>query len=111
MEQAQEPQGLLDWLSDKYKEFGADLEFVSNRCVFRALPEECELNSGTYVGRRRDRSLSRDSEVSVASFATRSTSSRSQRRSRERCAPPLLARANRADSTLGTGRGRVHVGR
>ncbi|VDC03933.1 unnamed protein product [Peniophora sp. CBMAI 1063] len=31
MEQAQEPQSLLEWFADKYKEFGANLEFVTNR--------------------------------------------------------------------------------
>lgn len=31
MEQAQEPMNLLEWFSDKYKEFGAELEFVTNR--------------------------------------------------------------------------------
>ncbi|KAG8742656.1 Polypeptide release factor (eRF1) in translation termination [Ceratobasidium sp. 414] len=31
MEQAAEPLSLLEWFADKYKEFGATLEFVSNR--------------------------------------------------------------------------------
>ncbi|GAA5942865.1 hypothetical protein JCM10213_002975 [Rhodosporidiobolus nylandii] len=31
MEQAAEPQNLLEWFSEKYKEFGAELEFVTNR--------------------------------------------------------------------------------
>jgi len=31
MEQAQEPQPLLEWFAEKYKEFGANLEFVTNR--------------------------------------------------------------------------------
>jgi len=31
MEQAAEPQLLLDWFAEKYKEFGANLEFVTNR--------------------------------------------------------------------------------
>jgi len=31
MEQAQEPQALLEWFAEKYKEFGANLEFVTNR--------------------------------------------------------------------------------
>jgi peptide chain release factor subunit 1 len=31
MEQAEEPQALLEWFADKYKEFGANLEFVTNR--------------------------------------------------------------------------------
>ncbi|KAG9103617.1 Polypeptide release factor (eRF1) in translation termination [Ceratobasidium sp. 370] len=31
MEQAAEPMSLLEWFADKYKEFGATLEFVSNR--------------------------------------------------------------------------------
>lgn len=31
MEQAQEPVNLLEWFSEKYKEFGAELEFVTNR--------------------------------------------------------------------------------
>ena len=31
MEQAEEPQALLEWFAEKYKEFGANLEFVSNR--------------------------------------------------------------------------------
>ena len=31
MEQSQEPQPLLEWLADKYKEFGANLEFVTDR--------------------------------------------------------------------------------
>jgi peptide chain release factor subunit 1 len=31
MEQAQEPQALLEWFAEKYKEFGASLEFVTNR--------------------------------------------------------------------------------
>ncbi|KAL5490582.1 ERF1 [Sanghuangporus weigelae] len=31
MEQIQEPQPLLEWLADKYKEFGANLEFVTDR--------------------------------------------------------------------------------
>jgi peptide chain release factor subunit 1 len=31
MEHAQEPQPLLEWFAEKYKEFGANLEFVTNR--------------------------------------------------------------------------------
>ena len=31
MEQAEEPQPLLEWFAEKYKEFGANLEFVTNR--------------------------------------------------------------------------------
>lgn len=31
MEQASEPQSLLEWLAEKYKDFGAQLEFVTNR--------------------------------------------------------------------------------
>ncbi|KAF4578487.1 Polypeptide release factor (eRF1) in translation termination [Pleurotus pulmonarius] len=31
MEQSIEPQPLLEWFADKYKEFGANLEFVTNR--------------------------------------------------------------------------------
>ncbi|GAA6031576.1 hypothetical protein JCM8097_006530 [Rhodosporidiobolus ruineniae] len=31
MEQAGEPMNLLEWFSEKYKEFGAELEFVTNR--------------------------------------------------------------------------------
>ena len=31
MEQVQEPQSLLEWFAEKYKEFGANLEFVTNR--------------------------------------------------------------------------------
>jgi peptide chain release factor subunit 1 len=31
MEQAAEPQPLLEWFAEKYKEFGANLEFVTNR--------------------------------------------------------------------------------
>jgi hypothetical protein len=31
MEQVSEPESLLDWIADKYKEFGANLEFVTNR--------------------------------------------------------------------------------
>ncbi|KAH7914055.1 peptide chain release factor eRF1/aRF1 [Hygrophoropsis aurantiaca] len=31
MEQATEPQALLEWFAEKYKEFGANLEFVTNR--------------------------------------------------------------------------------
>ncbi|EJD46105.1 peptide chain release factor eRF/aRF subunit 1 [Auricularia subglabra TFB-10046 SS5] len=31
MEQSQEPQSLLEWFAEKYKEFGANLEFVTNR--------------------------------------------------------------------------------
>jgi peptide chain release factor subunit 1 len=31
MEQADEPQALLEWFAEKYKEFGANLEFVTNR--------------------------------------------------------------------------------
>ncbi|KAF8610719.1 peptide chain release factor eRF/aRF subunit 1 [Ceratobasidium sp. AG-I] len=31
MEQAAEPMSLLEWFADKYKDFGATLEFVSNR--------------------------------------------------------------------------------
>ena len=33
MEQAAEPMNLLEWFSEKYKDFGAELEFVTNRCV------------------------------------------------------------------------------
>ncbi|CAA7265328.1 unnamed protein product [Cyclocybe aegerita] len=31
MEQAIEPQSLLEWFAEKYKEFGANLEFITNR--------------------------------------------------------------------------------
>lgn len=31
MEQADDPQSLLEWFSEKYKDFGANLEFVTNR--------------------------------------------------------------------------------
>ncbi|TFK26449.1 translation release factor [Coprinopsis marcescibilis] len=31
MEQTQEPQSLLEWFAEKYKEFGANLEFVTNK--------------------------------------------------------------------------------
>jgi len=31
MEQASEPQSLLEWFAEKYKEFGANLEFITNR--------------------------------------------------------------------------------
>ena len=31
MEQAAEPQPLLEWFAEKYKEFGATLEFVTNK--------------------------------------------------------------------------------
>ncbi|KAI5119525.1 hypothetical protein M0805_002547 [Coniferiporia weirii] len=31
MEQSQEPQPLLEWFADKYKDFGANLEFVTDR--------------------------------------------------------------------------------
>ncbi|CAL1703401.1 unnamed protein product [Somion occarium] len=31
MEQVVEPQSLLEWFADKYKEFGANLEFVTNK--------------------------------------------------------------------------------
>lgn len=31
MEQVSEPQSLLEWFAEKYKEFGANLEFVTNR--------------------------------------------------------------------------------
>ncbi|EDR11251.1 uncharacterized protein LACBIDRAFT_315840 [Laccaria bicolor S238N-H82] len=31
MEQAEEPQALLEWFAEKYKDFGAALEFVTNR--------------------------------------------------------------------------------
>jgi peptide chain release factor subunit 1 len=31
MEQAGEPQVLLEWFAEKYKDFGATLEFVTNR--------------------------------------------------------------------------------
>jgi peptide chain release factor subunit 1 len=31
MEQTQEPEALLEWFAEKYKEFGANLEFVTNR--------------------------------------------------------------------------------
>lgn len=31
MEQASEPQSLLEWFTEKYKEFGTNLEFVTNR--------------------------------------------------------------------------------
>ena len=31
MEQASEPESLLEWFADRYKEFGANLEFVTNR--------------------------------------------------------------------------------
>ncbi|KAG6379169.1 eukaryotic peptide chain release factor subunit 1 [Boletus reticuloceps] len=31
MEQATEPQSLLEWFAEKYKDFGTNLEFVTNR--------------------------------------------------------------------------------
>ena len=31
MEQVEEPTALLEWFAEKYKEFGANLEFVTNR--------------------------------------------------------------------------------
>lgn len=31
MEQAEEPSSLLEWFTEKYKDFGANLEFVTNR--------------------------------------------------------------------------------
>ena len=31
MEQVQEPQALLEWFAEKYRDFGANLEFVTNR--------------------------------------------------------------------------------
>ncbi|KAG7453004.1 peptide chain release factor eRF/aRF subunit 1 [Guyanagaster necrorhizus] len=31
MEQSEDPQALLEWFAEKYKEFGANLEFVTNR--------------------------------------------------------------------------------
>ncbi|KAI0345076.1 peptide chain release factor eRF/aRF subunit 1 [Trametopsis cervina] len=31
MEKSQDPQSLLEWFAEKYKEFGANLEFVTNR--------------------------------------------------------------------------------
>lgn len=31
MEQAEEPQSLLEWFAEKYRDFGAQLEFVTNR--------------------------------------------------------------------------------
>ena len=31
MEQVVEPEPLLEWFAEKYKEFGANLEFVTNR--------------------------------------------------------------------------------
>jgi peptide chain release factor subunit 1 len=31
MENAIEPQSLLEWFAEKYKEFGANLEFITNR--------------------------------------------------------------------------------
>jgi peptide chain release factor subunit 1 len=31
MEPAAEPQSLLEWFAEKYKDFGANLEFVTNR--------------------------------------------------------------------------------
>ena len=31
MEQVVEPQSLLEWFAEKYREFGANLEFVTNR--------------------------------------------------------------------------------
>ena len=31
MEQSSEPQSLLEWFSEKYKEFGAQLEFITDR--------------------------------------------------------------------------------
>lgn len=31
MEQAEEPQSLLEWFAEKYKDFGTNLEFVTNR--------------------------------------------------------------------------------
>ena len=31
MENAHEPQSLLEWFTEKYRDFGANLEFVTNR--------------------------------------------------------------------------------
>jgi peptide chain release factor subunit 1 len=31
MENSQEPQSLLEWFTEKYRDFGANLEFVTNR--------------------------------------------------------------------------------
>lgn len=31
MEQADEPQSLLEWFTEKYRDFGAQLEFITNR--------------------------------------------------------------------------------
>jgi peptide chain release factor subunit 1 len=31
MEQVTEPQSLLEWFAEKYRDFGANLEFVTNR--------------------------------------------------------------------------------
>lgn len=31
MEQSEDPKSLLEWFAEKYKEFGANLEFVTNR--------------------------------------------------------------------------------
>jgi peptide chain release factor subunit 1 len=31
MEQSEESQSLLEWFAEKYKDFGANLEFVTNR--------------------------------------------------------------------------------
>lgn len=31
MEQLEEPSSLLEWFAEKYKDFGAQLEFVTNR--------------------------------------------------------------------------------
>ena len=31
MEKVSDPQSLLEWFAEKYKEFGANLEFVTNR--------------------------------------------------------------------------------
>lgn len=31
MEQCEDPNSLLEWFADKYKDFGANLEFITNR--------------------------------------------------------------------------------
>lgn len=31
MEQAREPQSLLEWFAEKYRDFGATLEFITDR--------------------------------------------------------------------------------
>lgn len=44
MEQAEEPKPLLEWLADKHTEFGAQLEFVTNKST-----EGSQVSLGTVV--------------------------------------------------------------